>query len=64
MKRQRRRDRAKQDLSRLLQLYKASSPRNLPDPVYKKVQGLREVIKERVTDPNLVFEINHLDFDI
>jgi hypothetical protein len=61
--RQRRRDRAKRDLGRLLKPYKAS-PRRLPEPVYRKVQDLREVIKARVIDPNLAFEIEHLDLDI
>jgi hypothetical protein len=61
--RQRRRDRAKRDLGRLLKPYKASL-RSLPEPLCRKVQGLREVIKERVVYPSLVFDIDNLDFEI
>lgn len=66
VERQRRRDRAKRYLGRLLRPYEKPSPRQqLPELVKTRVQYLRKVIKARVIDSDhLVFETDHLDINL
>jgi hypothetical protein len=63
-KRQKRRDQAKRDLTRLLRPYRAKRHDGMPKQVHERARDLRGVIKKRILDPHLVFETNHLDFKI
>jgi hypothetical protein len=69
VQRQRRRDRAKRDLGRLLQPYRGKDTRRLdimPEPVKREMRSLRQVIKEPVIQfrNHVVLETDQLDFDI
>jgi ribonuclease D len=68
VQRQRRRDRAKRDLGRLLKPYRGKDIRRLdmPESVKRVVRSLREVIKEPVIQSRnqMVLETDQLDFDI
>ena len=60
--RQRRRDRARSELQKLLAPYRSPAIR-MPKGVSRKAQRLRKVIKKRVIDPNLVLEKEHFDLE-
>lgn len=56
---QRRRNLAKRDLEQLLALYR-SKMSEVPEDVQSKIHNLRGLIKTRVIDPHLIFEVEDL----
>lgn len=56
---QRRRDSAKKELRRLLAPYRGKS-NHVPDEIHSQVRDLRALIKERINEPHLVFQLQQL----